>query len=81
MYDMHVLSYCVFLSFTNNIIDNFSLFKIEPRGAGGSGGEIFENDQSDAVTDAIKSKKMWDLSKKVVKLTDKEMFKGGKLED
>lgn len=53
----------------------------KPRGAGGSGGEIFENEQSDAVTDAIKSKKMWDLSKKVVKLTDKEMYKGGKLED
>lgn len=53
----------------------------KPRGAGGSGGEIFENDQSDAVTDAIKAKKMWDLSKKVVKLTEKEMFKGGKLED
>jgi len=53
----------------------------KPRGAGGSGGEIFENEQSDAVTDAIKSKMMWDLSKKVVKLTDKEMYKGGKLED
>ena len=75
------LPYCIFLSFTNNIIDNFSPFKIEPRGAGGSGGEIFENEQSDAVTDAIKSKKMWDLSRKVVKLTDKEMYKGGKLED
>lgn len=75
------LPYCIFLSFTNNIIDNFSLSKIEPRGAGGSGGEIFENEQSDAVTDAIKSKKMWDLSKKVVKLTDKEMYKGGKMED
>jgi hypothetical protein len=76
-----LLPYCIFLSFANNIIDNFSLFKIEPRGAGGSGGQIFENEQSDAVTDAKKAKKMWDLSKKVVKLTEKEMYKGGKLED
>lgn len=54
---------------------------IEPRGAGGSGGEIFENEQSDAVTDVEKSKKMWDLSKKVVGLSDKEIYQGGKFED
>jgi len=50
-------------------------------GAGGSGGEIFENDQSDAVQDKVTAKKMWDLSKKAVGLGDKEMFKGGQLED
>ena len=54
---------------------------IEPRGAGGSGGEIFENEQSDAVTDVEKSKKMWDLSKKLVGLSDKEIYQGGKFED
>jgi len=53
----------------------------KPRGAGGAGGEIFENTQSDAVRDAEKSKKMWDLSKKIVGLSEKEMYKGGKLED
>jgi len=47
------------------------LSKIEPRGAGGSGGEIFENDQSDAVTDSEKAKKMWDLSEKIVGLSEK----------
>jgi len=50
-------------------------------GAGGSGGEIFENDQSDAVQDKVTAKKMWDLSKKAVGLGDKDMFKGGQLED
>lgn len=53
----------------------------KPRGAGGAGGEIFENSQSDQVTDAIKSKKMWDLSKKMVGLSEEEMYKGGVLED
>jgi len=52
----------------------------KPRGAGGSGGEIFENQQSDAVKDIETAKKMWELSKKAVGLTDKEMYKGGKLE-
>jgi len=50
-------------------------------GAGGAGGEIFENDQSDAVQDKVIAKKMWDLSKKAVGLSEKEMYKGGQLED
>lgn len=52
----------------------------KPRGAGGSGGEIFENDQSDAVRDLPTAKKMWKLSKQVVGLSDNEMYKRGKLE-
>ena len=47
----------------------------KPRGAGGSGGEIFENDQSDAVTDPVMSKKMWDLSVQLAGLQDKEIVK------
>jgi len=47
----------------------------KPRGAGGSGGEIFENQQSDAVRDLPTAKKMWDLSAKVVGLDAKEMCK------
>jgi len=35
-------------------------------GAGGSGGEIFENDQSTQVTDLAKQSLMWDLSSKLV---------------
>lgn len=50
----------------------------KPSGAGGAGGEIFENEQSDAVTDLETSMKMWDLSKIAVGLTDKEMCKGQK---
>ena len=50
-------------------------------GAGGAGGEIFENEQSAAVRDQKTAKKMWDLSKKIVGLSEKEMYKGGKLED
>jgi protochlorophyllide reductase len=53
----------------------------KPRGAGGSGGEIFENDQSAAVTDKVIAGKMWNLSREAVGLTKKEMYKGGKLED
>lgn len=34
----------------------------KPKGAGGSGGEIFENTQSDAVKDRDVAVKMWDLS-------------------
>jgi len=45
----------------------------KPRGAGGSGGEIFENTQSDAVRDRDTAKKMWDLSVKAVGLTEKDM--------
>lgn len=46
----------------------------KPKGAGGSGGEIFENEQSDAVKDPITSKKMWELSVEAVGLTEKEML-------
>ena len=38
-------------------------------GAGGSGGEIFENDQSTQVTDLEQQKKMFDLSSKLVGVT------------
>jgi protochlorophyllide reductase len=50
----------------------------KPRGAGGAGGEIFENKQSDAVRDRETAKKMWDLSVKAVGLSPKEMCKGMK---
>ncbi|CAB9518333.1 Protochlorophyllide reductase (Fragment) [Seminavis robusta] len=52
----------------------------KPRGAGGSGGEIFENEYSNAVSDEKTAQMMWDYSKKMVGLSDKEMYKGGKLE-
>jgi protochlorophyllide reductase len=52
----------------------------KPTGAGGAGGEIFENDQSDAVRDEVIAKKMWKLSREAVGLSRKEMYKGGKLE-
>ena len=52
----------------------------KPRGAGGSGGEIFENQQSDAVQNAEDAKNVWKYSKDAVGLSEKEMFKGGKLE-
>eukprot|EP00547_Thalassionema_nitzschioides_P016570 CAMPEP_0194243824 /NCGR_PEP_ID=MMETSP0158-20130606/9714_1 /TAXON_ID=33649 /ORGANISM="Thalassionema nitzschioides, Strain L26-B" /LENGTH=419 /DNA_ID=CAMNT_0038979145 /DNA_START=25 /DNA_END=1284 /DNA_ORIENTATION=- len=47
----------------------------KPRGAGGAGGEIFENTQSDAVRDKETTRKMWDLSVKAVGLSEKEMLK------
>lgn len=47
----------------------------KPKGAGGSGGEIFENEQSDAVRDGPTARKMWDLSVKAVGLSEKEMCK------
>jgi protochlorophyllide reductase len=53
----------------------------KPKGAGGSGGEIFENDQSDAVKDLPKAKQMWKYSREAVGLSKKEMYKGGKLEE
>jgi protochlorophyllide reductase len=53
----------------------------KPKGAGGSGGEIFENDQSTAVKDQETARKMWDLSIEAVGLTKKEMYKKGKLEN
>lgn len=46
----------------------------KPKGAGGSGGEIFENDQSDAVRDPVMIKKVWEESVKAVGLTEKEML-------
>lgn len=46
----------------------------KPRGAGGSGGEIFENTQSDSVRDADKARKLWEYSVKAVGLSEKEMF-------
>ena len=47
----------------------------KPRGAGGSGGEIFENTQSDAVRDLPTAIKMWEYSAKVVGLSNKEICK------
>jgi len=44
----------------------------KPKGAGGSGGEIFENAQSDAVRDRATASKMWDLSAEAVGLTGKD---------
>jgi protochlorophyllide reductase len=52
----------------------------KPKGAGGSGGEIFENDQSDAVKDLPTAKKVWEFSKKAVGLKDNELYKKGKLD-
>lgn len=46
----------------------------KPRGAGGSGGEIFENDYSGAVADYEMSERMWNASVKAVGLTEKEIF-------
>jgi protochlorophyllide reductase len=50
----------------------------KPKGAGGSGGTIFENQQSDAVRDRETAQKMWDLSVKAVGLSEKEMCKATK---
>jgi len=47
----------------------------KPRGAGGSGGEIFENTQSDAVRDLEVSKKMWDLSEGACLFSEKDVPK------
>lgn len=47
----------------------------KPRGAGGSGGEIFENTQSDAVRDLPTAIKMWEVSAKAVGLSEKEICK------
>lgn len=47
----------------------------KPKGAGGSGGEIFENTQSDAVKDRDTAKKMWDLSVQACGLTSKDIPK------
>ena len=45
---------------------DFTLKNGAVRGAGGSGGEIFENEPSGEVNNPIKSKKMWDFSTKIV---------------
>jgi len=45
----------------------------KPRGAGGAGGELFENDQSAQVTDPELSRRMWDASVNVVGLTPDEL--------
>mmetsp|Transcript_3400 Transcript_3400/g.3959 ORF Transcript_3400/g.3959 Transcript_3400/m.3959 type:complete len:425 (+) Transcript_3400:58-1332(+) len=47
----------------------------KPKGAGGAGGEIFENTQSDAVQDAETSRKVWEYSVKAVSLSDREMMR------
>jgi len=47
-------------------------------GAGGSGGEIFENDQSSQVTDIAKQDKMWELSSKLVGCEWPASYKGKK---
>lgn len=47
----------------------------KPRGAGGAGGEIFENTQSDAVQDRDTAKKMWDLSVKACGMTKEDLPK------
>mmetsp|Transcript_7963 Transcript_7963/g.11362 ORF Transcript_7963/g.11362 Transcript_7963/m.11362 type:complete len:428 (-) Transcript_7963:293-1576(-) len=47
----------------------------KPRGAGGSGGEIFENEQSDAVKNPEVARRVWESSVAAVGLTDKELFK------
>jgi len=47
----------------------------KPKGAGGSGGEIFENTQSDAVQDMKTAQEVWDLSVDAVGLSSKEIFK------
>ena len=47
----------------------------KPKGAGGAGGEIFENEQSGAVRDKGMAMRMWDASVNAVGLTEKEMCK------
>jgi len=49
----------------------------KPRGAGGSGGEIFENVQSDAVQDRETAKRMFDLSFDLAGMSEKEIMKPG----
>jgi len=47
----------------------------KPKGAGGSGGEIFENEQSDAVKDRDVAMKMWDLSVQACGMTSSDLPK------
>mmetsp|Transcript_27725 Transcript_27725/g.60578 ORF Transcript_27725/g.60578 Transcript_27725/m.60578 type:complete len:431 (-) Transcript_27725:171-1463(-) len=54
-------------------------FKKELRGAGGSGGELFENKPSAAVRDPVKGDKLWDISAKLVGLPQPKAAKGKKV--
>ena len=47
----------------------------KPKGAGGSGGEIFENEQSDAVRDPIIAARVWEASAKACGMTEKDFPK------
>mmetsp|Transcript_32862 Transcript_32862/g.59267 ORF Transcript_32862/g.59267 Transcript_32862/m.59267 type:complete len:427 (-) Transcript_32862:384-1664(-) len=47
----------------------------KPKGAGGSGGEIFENTQSDAVKNRDVAMKMWDLSIGACGMSEKDIPK------
>lgn len=47
----------------------------KPKGAGGSGGEIFENTRSDAVQDRDTAMKMWDLSVGACGMSEKDLPK------
>lgn len=48
-------------------------FAKQVRGAGGSGGEIFENQYSQSTADAETAKKMYDLSVNLVALSEKDV--------
>jgi len=48
-----------------------------PKGAGGAGGEIFENQPSAKVRNEVDAQKMWDASTKIVGVTWPAV--GGKL--
>jgi hypothetical protein len=47
-------------------------------GSGGSGGEIFENDQSAQVSDPSKQKKMFELSSQLAGCTWPESYKSNR---
>uniref|UniRef100_A0A7S2RJ07 protochlorophyllide reductase n=1 Tax=Eucampia antarctica TaxID=49252 RepID=A0A7S2RJ07_9STRA len=47
----------------------------KPKGAGGSGGEIFQNDQSDAVRNPEMARRVWDASANCVGLTENDVPK------
>lgn len=53
----------------------------KPRGAGGAGGEIFENTQSDAVRDGPTANRLWELSVNMVGLSENEMCKKTSVEE
>lgn len=46
----------------------------KPRGAGGAGGEIFENEQSDAVRDRYMGQRVWEASANACGMTDKDFY-------